>query len=156
VVAACGGKADSGPGLDGTSLLPLLRNPSADWPDRTLFFQWDSGQVPRRGHAFAVVTEKWKLVQPCGMDAPNQQHIRNRYAELCRLQGRGERSIDGPPRHELYDLAADPGETTDLAGSHQEIVNKMTKQYETWFADVTRRWAENPAAPLPSKHEPRP
>ena len=39
------------PVMDGISFLPLLRNPSSDWPERTLFFQWDSGQEPRRGHA---------------------------------------------------------------------------------------------------------
>jgi arylsulfatase A-like enzyme len=155
-MAVCGGTADSGPAVDGSSLLPLLRKPSANWPDRTLFFQWDSGQSPRRGHAFAVLTERWKLVQPCGMDAANQQHIRNRYAELCRLQDRGERSIDGPPRHELYDLSADPGEATDLAPSHPEIVDRMTKQYDAWFADVTRHWAGNPTTPEPPGHKPKP
>jgi arylsulfatase A-like enzyme len=143
---AAGGTTNSGPAVDGVSLMPLLRKPSAEWPDRTLFFQWDSGQVPRRGHAFAVLTEEWKLVQPRGMDAKGQQHIRNRYAQLCELQGRGERSIDGPPRHELYRIPEDPGETTDLAAKHPEIVDRMKKQYDTWFTDVTRRWPEQPAA----------
>jgi arylsulfatase/arylsulfatase A len=140
VLEACGLPVPGDMKLDGTSLWPLLRSPSAPWPDRTLFFQWDSGQVPRRGHAFTVLTEHWKLVQPCGMDLPNQQHIRNRYAQLCRLQGRGERSIEGPPRYELYDIAADPGETRDLAGEHPEIVEAMSKQYDTWFTDVAARW----------------
>jgi arylsulfatase/arylsulfatase A len=140
VLETCGVPVQPETKLDGASLLPLLRKPSANWPDRTLFFQWDSGQAPRRGHAFAVLTEKWKLVQPCGMDMPQQQHIRDRYAELCRLQGRGERSIEGAPRHELYDLAADPGETKDLAAAQPEIVAKMKKQYEAWFDEVADRW----------------
>ena len=83
---------------------------------------------------------RWKLVQPCGMDLPNQQHIRNRYAQLCRLQGRGERSIEGPPRYELYDIAADPGETKDLAAEHPAIVEAMKKQYDVWFTDACVRW----------------
>ena len=140
VLEVCGVPVRTEMELDGTSLLPLLRNPSANWPDRTLLFQWDSGQTPRRGHAFAVLTERWKLVQPCGMDLPSQQHIRDRYAELCRLQGRGERSIDGPPRHELYDIAADPGETKDLAAKHPDTVAAMRKQYDAWFTDVCARW----------------
>jgi len=140
ILEACGAASPAGVKLDGRSLLPLLRNPSANWPDRTLFFQWDSGQQPRRGHAFTVLTEKWKLVQPCGMDAPNQKHIRDRYAELCRLQERGERSIEGPPRYELYDIAADPGETKDLAGQHPDIVARMKLEYEKWFAGVCVRW----------------
>jgi arylsulfatase A-like enzyme len=144
VLEACG-VASGGAQRDGASLLPLLRNPAATWPDRTLFFQWDSGQQPRRGSAYAVLTEKWKLVQPCGMDAPAQQHIRDRYAELCRLQGRGERNIAGAPRHELYDLAADPGETKDLAVAHPDVVARMRQQYEAWFDDVAARWFKQPA-----------
>lgn len=128
--------------LDGISLLPLLRSPAAPWPDRTLLFQWDSGQEPRRGLAFTVLTKQWKLVQPCGMDKPGQKHIRDTYAELCRVQGRGERSMDGPPRYELYDLAGDPGERNDVAAAHPDIIEKMKKQYAAWFDDVAARWAQ--------------
>jgi arylsulfatase A len=152
VLEACGVNAANGPKLDGASLLPLLKNPGTKWFDRTLFFQWDSGQVPRRGSAFTVLTEKWKFVQPCGMDKPGQKHIRDRYAELCRLQGRGERSIEGPPRYELYDLAVDPGETKDLAAAHPERVEQMKQQYDAWFGDVAARWAgaeAEPAKPAP-------
>ncbi len=140
ILDVCGISKPGGRKLDGRSVLPLLRSPSARWPDRTLFFQWDSGQQPRRGHAFSVLTETWKLVQPVGMDAANQKHIRDRYAELCRLQGRGERSIEGSPRYELYDIAADPGEAKDLSGAHPDIVLKMKQQYERWFTEVTARW----------------
>jgi arylsulfatase A len=124
--------------LDGRSLLPLLRNPAADWPDgRTFFTQWDSGQTPRRGQAFAVITEKWKLVQAVGMDMKEQQHIRDTYARLCELQGRGRRSIDGIlPRFELYDIANDPTETRDVAAEHPEVVEQLRNQYNAWFGDV--------------------
>jgi hypothetical protein len=70
------------------------------------------------------------------MDAEEQQHIRNRYAELCELQGRGERSIDGPARFELYDLDADPGEHVDLAEKHPDILREMREYYDVWFDDV--------------------
>jgi arylsulfatase A-like enzyme len=143
-LAACGVPAPAAGKLDGLSLLPLLRDPAADWPDRTLFFQWDSGQVPRRGQAFAVLTEKWKLVQPCGMDLPQQKHIRDTYATLCRLQGRGERSIEGAPRFELYDIAHDPGESRDIAAAHPHVVAKMKQQYDAWFSDVAARWLQTP------------
>ena len=142
ILAACGIAAPAGVRLDGLSLLPLLRDPSADWPDRTLFFQWDSGQVPRRGQAFAVLTEKWKLVQPCGMDLPAQKHIRDTYATLCGLQGRGERSIEGAPRFELYDIARDPGESKDVAAAHPQVVAKMKQHYDAWFSDVAARWLQ--------------
>lgn len=126
--------------VDGMSLMPLLRDPAAAWPDRTLFFQWDSGQVPRRGSCFAVLTERWKLVQPCGMDSPQQKLIRDTYAALCLKQGRGQRTVEGPPRYELYDIAADRGEWKDVAAKHPEIVERMRKQYEQWFDEVCNRW----------------
>ena len=143
-----GGGINSGPAVDGASLMPLLKDASAPWPDRTLFFQWDSGQVPRRGHAYAVLTETWKLVQPCGMDSPDQKHIRKRYQQLCKIQRRSNNtSIEGLPRHELYDISRDPGETTDLAGRHPDIARKMIKQYDAWFSDVASRWQQHPINP---------
>lgn len=143
-----GGKIDAGPAIDGASLLPLLKNHSTPWPERTLFFQWDSGQTPRRGHACAVMTGKWKLVQPCGMDSPEQRHIRKRYEQLCALQGRKtNNTIEGPARYELYDIAADPGETTDLADKHPDIVQAMRTQYDAWFTDVAHRWLPSPTNP---------
>jgi arylsulfatase A-like enzyme len=153
---ACGVPVPTGVQLDGRSMLPLLRSPLADWPDRTLFFQWDSGQEPRRGHAWCAATERWKLVQPVGMDAPNQKHIRDRYAELCRLQDRGERSIEGEPRYELYDLADDPGETRDRAAERPELVEKMKKLYEAWFDEVAARWRQPTSIPLRTGVLPRP
>lgn len=140
VLEACGVAPPADVKIDGRSLLPLLRNPTAAWSDRTIFLQWDSGEIPRRGQAYAAIGERWKLVQPCGMDAPSQQHIRDRYAELCRLQARGERSIDGPPRYELYDLVADPGETKDLAAAEPDRVAALRRDYEQWFGEVAARW----------------
>jgi len=64
VLAACGVARPESMALDGVNLMPLLQNPVAPWPDRTLFFQWDSGAAPRRGHAFAVRNQRYKLVQP--------------------------------------------------------------------------------------------
>ena len=74
------------------------------------------------------------------MDSPRQQHIRDRYAELCRAQDRGERTIEGGPRYELYNISDDPGETKDLAATHPDVVEKMKKQYDAWFDDVCVRW----------------
>lgn len=140
IAGACEAALPQGRTLDGVNLLPVLRNADTPGVDRSLMFQWDSGQFPRRGHAFCVLNQRWKLVQPCGMDAPGQQHIRDRYAELCRLQDRGERSIDGQSRFELYDLQSDPGERVDLAGAHPGIVADMRSAYDAWFTNVTDRW----------------
>jgi len=144
IADACGVSLPPGRTLDGTNLMPILRQPDSSRTGRDLMFQWDSGETPRRGHAFCVLNQRWKLVQPCGMDSCGQQHIRDRYAELCQLQDRGDRSIDGPARFELYDLQADPGEHVDLAGKHPEIVNEMRMAYDAWFDEVTDRYPQIP------------
>lgn len=140
VLAACGVARPNGVAWDGMNLLPLLRDPSTKWPERNLFLQWDSGQSPRRGHAFAVRAGRYKLVQPTGMDSPRQKHILDRYAELCAAQNRQARPMDGPPRYELYDLSPDPGERNDIAADHPEIVQRLKKTYDDWFTDVTAGW----------------
>lgn len=48
-------------------------------------------------------------------------------------QGRG-----GTPAVELYDLKADVGETTNIAGRHPEIVKRMTEQLHAWQRSVER------------------
>jgi arylsulfatase/arylsulfatase A len=144
VLAACGVKCPKGVAWDGVNLLPLLHNPAAAWPDRNLFFQWDSGQAPRRGHAFAVRIQRYKLVQPTGMDSPGQKHILDRCAEISAAQGREARIVDGPPRYELYDIARDPGERNDIATDHLVIVQRMKKAYDDWFTDVAVCWQNKP------------
>jgi arylsulfatase len=71
--------------LDGESLVPLLRDPTAAWPDRPLFThlgRWDKGQVAGNAYRQCRVREgKWSLV-----------NVKN--------------TADG---WELYDVAADEG-----------------------------------------------
>jgi arylsulfatase A-like enzyme len=43
------------------------------------------------------------------------------------------RLIDG---RELYDIAADPGQQTDLAAKHPDIVERLRGDYETWWASL--------------------
>ncbi|MCP3917875.1 MAG: sulfatase-like hydrolase/transferase [bacterium] len=38
---------------------------------------------------------------------------------------------------ELFDLRADPGETTDLASAHPERVSALLAEYEAWESEVT-------------------
>ncbi len=144
VLDACGVPRPAGVKFDGLSLLPLLYDPSSKWPDRTLFFQWNGVEKPMRGRAFTVLTERWKLVQPVGIDNPGRQFICDQYTELCRIQGRGDRTIRDKPRYELYDLVVDPGERSDLAAHHPGIVERMKQQYEAWFDDVCVRWLKVP------------
>ncbi|CAA6691549.1 MULTISPECIES: arylsulfatase [unclassified Lentimonas] len=89
--------------LEGRSLLPLLENPEAAWPNRELFVhcgRWNPGQRDKlKYRPSAVRTERWRFV--------NNQ--------------------------ELYDISVDPKQTTDVAASHPEVIAELRKSYEAWW-----------------------
>ncbi|QEH37666.1 Arylsulfatase [Aquisphaera giovannonii] len=119
--------------FDGRSLAPLLRGDRADWPDRTLFFQWHRGDAPERYRAFAARSQDWKLVQ---------------------ARGAGE-SWDGKAAFQLFDMKDDPFEQHDLAAREPGRVARMKAEYDAWFDDVTRgrNYAEPPRIAIGSPSE---
>ncbi|MBC8167090.1 MAG: arylsulfatase [Bryobacteraceae bacterium] len=62
LLEACGVSAPKNVKLDGRSLLPLLRDPASDWPDRTIFFQWHRGDTPELYRDCAARNQRWKLL----------------------------------------------------------------------------------------------
>jgi arylsulfatase A-like enzyme len=130
---ACGVARPVGVKFDGVSLWPLLQGRRVDWPDRTLYFQWHRGDEPELNRACAARSQRWKLVQPLGA---------------------GPGPFAGRPRFELYDMAADPFETADVAEKHADVVGRMRRGYEAWFKDVsgTRGFAP-PRIHLGTAHE---
>ncbi|GIW96231.1 MAG: aryl-sulfate sulfohydrolase [Pirellulaceae bacterium] len=98
--------------LDGTSLLPLWKNPNARW-SRPAVFQHFPGYLGanndtwRTTPAGAIITQEWKLIE---------------FFEDGRL--------------ELYRLTTDPGETTNLAGEHPQQVQKMLEQLREWRTKI--------------------
>jgi arylsulfatase len=92
--------------LDGRSLLPLLKDPKAKWPDRELFVhcgRWNTGE--REAFKFekcAVRTDRWRFVNNA----------------------------------ELYDISSDPGETKEVAASYPEVVDQLRKSYDKWWAST--------------------
>ncbi|MCA9412910.1 MAG: arylsulfatase [Candidatus Omnitrophica bacterium] len=102
--------------LDGRSFKPLLSNPSADWPDRNLYFQWHRGDVPQPFRACAVRGPRYKMTQANGVQE-------------------GDGQIE--PKFELYDLAEDPYEMNDLSETNPELLATLQSDYEDWFEDVS-------------------
>jgi arylsulfatase len=92
--------------VEGRSLVPLLRDPQAEWPDRHLVTH-----VGRWGRDRA---EASKYVG-CS--------IRNRRFTLVNDAA-------------LYDLEADPGETKDVSGSHPGMVAALRAAYERWWEEM--------------------
>ena len=115
LVEAADASLPSGVKIDGRSLMPLLRNDTVDWPDRTVYLQAHRGDEPELYRAFAAISQQFKLTQPLSFrEAPPAD------AEF-----------------ELYDLEADRGEENDIASQRPDIVERMKADYEAWFADVS-------------------
>ena len=99
--------------LDGRSLAPLLRDPSAPWADRYLFThvgRWPAGQA---------ADSKYR-----------QCSVRSSRYNLVRANKAGDR------RWELYDLQNDPAEKTNVAAEHPDMVQAMDAAYDRWWAEV--------------------
>jgi arylsulfatase A-like enzyme len=59
---ACGIIYPEGLSMDGMSLMPLLLDREADWPDRNLYFQWHRGDEPELYRSCAARSQRHKLV----------------------------------------------------------------------------------------------
>jgi len=116
----CGVEPPAGVKFDGRSLRPLLEGNRATWPDRTLFTHNPIDETNR--YPGAVRTQKYRLVRELRGGA----------------QGGSKAKADRQPSlWQLYDMQADPGETTDLAAKLPEVVAELSRQYEAWFDDVS-------------------
>jgi arylsulfatase A-like enzyme len=117
--------------FDGQSLVGLMRGIEKQLPERTLFFQWHRGDEPEKYRAFAARGPKYKLVQAAG----------------------SFQEIKGKQKFELFDIPADPFEEKDLASEKPDEVAKLKKQYEDWFADVTKNGFAPPKIIIGSEKE---
>ena len=122
ILEACGVEPPNGVRLDGRSLLPLLEGRHVAWPDRTIVIQSHRGDVPVRYHHCATRSQRWKLVHPSGFN-------RERF--------------EGRPSFELYDMCADPLESTDVAAANPQIVARLKAAYDQWFDDVSSTRPDN-------------
>ncbi len=52
----------------------------------------------------------------------------------CAVRSQRYKLVNGK---ELYDLENDPGEKTNIAKAHPEVVQELRQAYEAWFADVS-------------------
>ena len=98
-------------GLDGRSLLPLLKNPKAKWGDRMLFVhtgRWEPGQPPSKYGNAGVRFSHYNAVATKNPSA----------------------------RWQLFDLDADPAEATDISAQNPALVQKLDKAYDAWWKSV--------------------
>ena len=103
--------------VEGRSLVPVLRDAHAAWPERTLF----------------VHAGRW----PKGADV--QQY---KYADCSVRRGQWTLVSDSPPGKardkgwQLFDLTTDPGEQHDVSVAHADVVASMDAAYDKWWDSV--------------------
>lgn len=126
LIELAGLNSPRGVAFDGTSLAPLV-TVRGGLAERTLVVQVHQRQE----------NGKWAMEQP-------RQWLGSAVmTDRWRLVNGGE----------LYDLGADPGQTTDVAAGHAAVAAGLRKTYEDWYADVTRRAGEYCSIVLGSERE---
>ncbi|HWL08902.1 MAG TPA: arylsulfatase [Planctomicrobium sp.] len=89
---------------DGRSLVPLLEDSQADWPERTLFIhvgRWAKGADPNQSK-----------YQNCAVRTPRWRFVNNQL---------------------LYDIKNDPYESTDVAAAYPDLVKRLRSEYDDWW-----------------------
>ena len=98
-------------GLEGRSLVPLLKNAQSPWPERVLYThvgRWPTGKA--------------------GVSKYAGCRIRNSRYSMVRT---------GPKKNwELYDIIADPGERMDVSAEHPDTFQALESSYDGWWADM--------------------
>ena len=122
ILAACNVPLPSSLQIDGRSLLPLLENKKADWPDRNIVIQSHRGDRPQRYHHFMIRDARWKLLHASGF---------------------GRDRFEGPPKFELYDMVNDPIEKQNLVDDQPKELARLKQAYDEWFDDVSSTRKDN-------------
>ena len=119
-------------GIDGRSMLPLLANTGEPWPARYTVFQ--CGRWPKAG-------------APGNWGKGNADPDAHKYEKFA-VRDERWRLVN---KDELYDIQADPGQTTNVIDQHPEVAKKMLAVYDAWWDEV-RPMLVNEDAPLLDHH----
>lgn len=130
-LAAAGVEIDSKWKLDGVNLLPYLTGENQNPPHEALYWRF--------GPQVAIRMGDWKLVKGAGS------------AGVLRIERSAKNNLDGA---ELYNLASDIGEATNLAAQEPERVRQLTEAWNQWNADnVDARWSPDRSPRTPKKKQ---
>jgi arylsulfatase A len=127
--------------LDGVDVVPAIRGERGRTCTRR-FWQWNR-YTPEVTCNAAARDGDWKreaMAAPCC-----DPWLRISMYEPERLIETGPikdpepaRTLPSPPAPELYNIAEDPLETTDLSERHPDIAHRLLRDLENWFEDVER------------------
>ncbi|WP_437203949.1 arylsulfatase [Planctomicrobium sp. SH664] len=107
ILQMCSIPAPPGPRIDGVSLVPLFTGQSHGAEERSIFLNGGGMTLETSGTPGAVRTPQYRLVR--------------------------EKEGQHPTAWQLYDMLADPGETTDLAAERPQIVQELAASYDVWL-----------------------
>ena len=111
-----GAKLPEGREFDGRSLVPLIKDSAAPWPDRYFFFH--TGRWAKAG-----------LNNKFGQGDPNPDHSKYR---SFGVRDEKWRMVN----KRLYDLENDPGENTDVSKQHPQVADEMLLAFDNWWDEV--------------------
>jgi arylsulfatase A-like enzyme len=103
-------------------------------------FREQEAGAPVRGHVvlqaadatYAIRAENWKLVERTNPPAFEPRNPK-------RAQRDRETKLAGHGQDELFDLAADPSETTDVSAAHPEVVKRLRERLASERRPAGRR-----------------
>ena len=128
--------------IDGISLAPLLEGRMTERP-KPIGFWWNPRYSVTGPYLDAdALTGTWRTFQnhryqgPRRPNAGNEKAHQNEHAALVDNRYKLHKLADG--HLELYDLAADPAETKDLAQEKPEVVRSMAAALDAWQLSVER------------------
>jgi arylsulfatase len=128
------------PDMDGRSFLSYLEDESHQGEDRYRFFHVGRWPLNPENVGEVEIRERW--IGTAESSNPDNYKYKN-----CAVRNERFRFVNNS---ELYDLHNDPGETTDVADKHPEIVEQMRKAYDQWWSEV-RPLMVNETVPLLSE-----
>ena len=121
--------------FDGRSLTSLLRDHAAAWADRLLFTH--VGRWPKGSDAADAKFGN------CSIREPRWNLVSSPRRALVNKTKPGEVLPGREPQWELFDLTVDPGETKNVAADYPDVVARLAKAYDAWWAEVQPATLEN-------------
>ena len=118
--------------VEGRSLVPLLKNPQAEWPSRILVThvgRWPKGE--QQQYKFAT----------CSVRTP-RGHL------VCEGRKPARTSFT---QAELFDLEVDPGEQKNVADQHADVVAQLSEAYDQWWNSIQPQLV-NEDVPIPAEN----
>lgn len=127
LIDLCQIKRPTGIEFDGVSLAASLTGEVRKRPERVLFAHHQELPMPEKYRFGCVMSGDWRLI------------TRN----------------DSNPKtdSELYNIAADPGQKTDLADRHPQIVKRLRSSYDKWWNSMAKDFGNDSRTVLGDKRQ---